>query len=138
MIAGKSPTEARLAGSIVLFFTAGLSLAAFFYLLTYDRALEHVTSNVMDKRSRDFMIYAMGGTGAAFTFAAGVYWMLRGFSDRAVSALLRTARILAPLMVVFPLPILLDYHWTDRNEWTFVLAAGLFGLGFERTLRLSF
>jgi uncharacterized membrane protein len=138
MIAGKSPTEARLAGSMVLLFTAGISVAAFFYLLSYDRSLEHVTSNVMDKRSRDFMIYAMAGTGAAFTFVAGVYWMLKGFSDAAVTALLRTARILSPLMVVFPLPILFDYHWTERNEWTFVLAAGLFGLGFERTLRLSF
>src|SRR4051794_2097878 len=132
MIAGKSPTEARLAGSIVLLFTAGLSLAAFVYLLNYDRALEHVTSNVMDKRARDLMIYSMAGTGFAFTFAGGVYWMLRGFSDAAVTALLRTARLLSPLMVVFPLPVLLDYHWTDRNEWAFVLSAGLFGLGFER------
>ena len=34
--------------------------------------------------------------------------------------------------------MLLDYHWTDRSEWTFVLGAGLFGLGLERTLRVSF
>jgi uncharacterized membrane protein len=138
MIVGKSPIEARLAGSAVLLFTAGASLAAFIFLLNYDRTLEHVMSNVMDKRSRDLMIYAMGGTGFAFTVAGVIYWTARGFSDAAVSTLQRTARILSPLMVLFPLPVLFDYHWTDRNEWAFVLAAGLFGLGFERTLRLSF
>ena len=137
MIASKSPAEARLTGSAVLLFTAGASVAAFVYFMNYDRALEHVTSNVMDKRSRDLMIYAMGGTGFAFTLAGAVYWMLRGFSEAAVSTLERTARIISPLMVLFPLPVLLDYHWTERNEWGFVLAAGLFGLGLERTLRVS-
>jgi uncharacterized membrane protein len=138
MIVGKTPVEARLAGSAVLLFTAGASLAAFIFLLNYDRVLEHVTSNVMDKPTRDVMIYIMGGTGFAFTLAGAIYWTVRGFSDAAVSTLLRTARIISPLMVLFPLPVLFDYHWTDRNEWAFVLAAGLFGLGFERTLRLSF
>ncbi len=138
MIVGKTPTEARLAGSTVLLFTAGMSVAAFFYLLNYDRSLEHVTSNVMDKASRDGLIYVMAGSGFLFTLAGATFMMLRGFSDGAASTLLRTARILSPLMVVFPLPVLLDYHWTDRNEWAFVLTAGLFGLGFERTLRLCF
>lgn len=138
MIVGKTPTEARLAGGTVLLFTAGMSVAAFLYLLGYDRSLEHVTSNVMDKSSRDFLIYSMGGTGLAFALAGAFYWMLRGFSDGAVSTLLRTARVLSPLMVIFPLPVLLDYHWTDRSEWAFVLSAGLFGLGCERTLRLCF
>jgi len=69
MIVGKTPVEARLAGSVVLLFTAGASLAAFFFLLNYDRTLEHVTGNVMDKPTRDVMIYLMGGTGFAFTLA---------------------------------------------------------------------
>jgi uncharacterized membrane protein len=138
MIVGKTPVEARLAGSVVLLFTAGASLAAFFFLLNYDRTLEHVTGNVMDKPTRDVMIYLMGGTGFAFTLAGAIYWMARGFSEAGVATLQRMARILSPLMVLFPLPVLFDYHWTDRNEWAFVLAAGLFGLGFERTLRLSF
>jgi uncharacterized membrane protein len=138
MITGKSPVEARWAGSFVLLFMAGASLAAFVYFMNYDRALEHVTGNVMDRKSRDVVIYAMGGTGAAFSLAAVIYWMLRGFSDAAVSTVLRTARIISPLMLLFPLPVLFDYRWTDRNEWAFVLAAGLFGLGLERTLRMSF
>jgi uncharacterized membrane protein len=138
MIVGKTPVEARLAGSAVLLFTAGASLAACVFLMNYDRTLEQVTGNVMDKPTRDLMIDAMGGTGFAFTLAGAIYWMARGFSEAAVSTLQRTARIVSPLMLLFPLPVLFDYHWTDRNEWAFVLAAALFGLGFERTLRLSF
>jgi uncharacterized membrane protein len=138
MITGKSPAEARWAGSAVILFFAGASLAACIFFLGYDRSLEHVTSNVMDKSSRDVIIYAMGGTGLSFCLAGIAYWMLRGFTDDAVSTVLRTARIISPLMVLFPLPILFDYHWTNRNEWAFVLSAGLFGLGLERTLRMSF
>ncbi len=138
MIAAKTPVEARLTGSAVLLFTAGASLAAFLFMWNYDRALEQVTGNVMDKPSRDLMIYLMGGTGFAFTLAGAIFWIARGFSEAAVSTLQRTARIVSPLMVLFPLPVLFDYRWTDRNEWAFVLAAGLFGLGFERTLRMSF
>lgn len=138
MIVAKSPAEARLVASAVLLFTAGASLAACLFLANYDRTLEQVTSNVMDRHSRDAMLLLMGGTGVSFTVAGAVYWMVRGFSDAAATTLLRTARIFSPLMVMFPLPVLFDYQWTERNEWAFVLAAGLFGLGLERTLRLSF
>src|ERR1051325_402678 len=102
MITGKSPAEARWAASFVLLFMAGASLAAFVFFLDYDRGLEHVTGNAMDKSSRDTVIQAMAGTGLAFALASVIFWMARGYTDAAVSTVLRMARIISPLMVMFP------------------------------------
>lgn len=138
MILERTPAESRLVASAILLFGAGASLASAVYLSGYDRVIEHITSNVMDKPSRDVLLVAMAGAGALAVLVGAVYLAVRRFSDRALTSLLRAARILSPLLVAFPLPVLFDYRWTQRNEWTFVLAAGLFGLGLERTLRLSF
>jgi uncharacterized membrane protein len=137
MIAERTPAETRLVASAILLFGVGASLASALYLSGYDRVLEHITSNAMDKTARDGLLLAMAGAGAGAVLFGAIFLALRRFSDAALSSLLRAARIVSPLLVVFPLPVLFDYRWTQRNEWAFVLAAGLFGLGLERTLRLS-
>jgi uncharacterized membrane protein len=138
MIVERTPAESRLIASAILLFGVGASLASGIYLSGYDRVLEHVTSNAMDNSARDTLLVAMAGSGALTVLLGAVFLAVRRFSDAAVTSLLRAARIVSPLLVVFPLPVLFDYRWTQRNEWAFVLAAGLFGLSLERTLRLSF
>jgi uncharacterized membrane protein len=137
MIAERTPAESRLVASAVLLFGVGASLASALYLSGYDRVLEHITSNAMDKSARDKLLLGMAASGALLVLAGAVYLSVRRFSDAALTSLLRSARIASPLLVAFPLPVLFDYRWTQRNEWAFVLAAGLFGLGLERSLRLS-
>lgn len=137
MILERTPAESRLVASAILLFGVGASVASAVYLTGYDRVLEHITSNAMDKPARDSLLMAMAGAGALLVLLGAVYLAVRRFSDAALTSLLRAARIISPLLVVFPLPVLFDYRWTQRNEWAFVLAAGLFGLGLERTLRLS-
>jgi uncharacterized membrane protein len=138
MIAERTPAESRLVASVILLFGAGASLASAVYLAGYDRVLEHVMSNAMDRSSRDVLLAAMVGAGTFAVLAGAVFLAIRRFSDAGLTSLLRAARIVSPLIVVFPLPVLFDYRWTQRNEWAFVLAAGLFGLALERALRLSF
>jgi uncharacterized membrane protein len=137
MIAERTPAESRLVASVILLFGVGASLASAFYLSGYDRVLEHTTSNAMNRSSRDDLLVAMVATGAGAVLLGAIFLAVRRFSDIALTSLLRSARIISPLLVAFPLPVLFDYRWTQRNEWAFVLAAGLFGLGLERTLRLS-
>ncbi len=134
----RTPAESRLVASAILLFGVGASVASCAYLLEYDRVLDHVTSNAMDRASRDVLLVSMLVAGAGLVVAGAIYLAVRRFSDAALTALLRAGRIVSPLLVLFPVPVLFDYRWTQRNEWTFVLAAVLFGLGLERTLRLSF
>lgn len=138
MTGAKGSFEARLVGCAITLFGVGASLAVFFVFASYGRLLEHVTSNVMDRATRDLLVLSMAGAGLVFAALPIAYAAHRGFSEQALARLLKLSRLLSPLLLVFPLPVLFDYHWTQRNEWAFVLAATLFGLGLERSLRGSF
>lgn len=133
----KASIEARLIASTIVLFGVGASMGAFVYLLNYDRLVDHVLSNAMDSASRSAFLVTMGAVGALTAFIPLAYAARRGLSDNALSGLTRLARILLPLLPLFVLPVLFDYRWTQKSEWTFVLSAGLLGLGFERSLRVS-
>lgn len=135
MKAERAAVETTLVGSAVLLFTMGASIGALVFLMGYDRLLEHLLSNDMPRPSRDAMLLTMFGTGAVLVLGPALYVAGRG--QVALDRTWRAARILSPLTLVFALPLLFDYQWSQRNEWAFVLGAGLFGLALERSLRLS-
>ena len=134
---GRETGEVRLVASEILLFCTGASLGAFLFLLGYDHVLEQVTRNTMEKSSRNVMLASMALVGLVFAASSGVYLVLRRFSAAAIRNVDRAARISSPLLLAFPLPVLFDYRFTQRNEWAFVLAAALFGLALERSLRAS-
>jgi len=138
MTGAKGSFEARLVGSAITLFGVGASLAVFFVSASYGRLLEHVISNLMDRATRDLLVLSMAGAGLVCAALPLAYAAHQGFSEQALARLLKLSRVLSPLLLVFPLPVLFDYHWTQRNEWAFVLAAALFGLGLERSLRGAF
>jgi uncharacterized membrane protein len=130
------PLETRLVKAVLLYFFVGVSVAAAVQFASSDIVAAFVSQNTMPRHARDLMLLSMAG-GGGFAVLVPLLYVIWRRSGRAVDQTLRVARVLAPLLLAFMVPLLFDWHVFAGNEWACVLSALLFGLGLERSLRVS-
>jgi uncharacterized membrane protein len=116
----------------------GWSLAAAAYsTVKRDAAVALLTANTMTPEQRKLMVLIMLG-GAVVPVLFGLGYLAWRRSAAAVSRVAGVSRVLAPLLLAFFVPVLLNWKAFAKKELLLVVSLGMFGLLLERLLRVSF
>jgi uncharacterized membrane protein len=135
------PPETALVVAVVLLFLVGAAIGGAVGIWRLPNRTEFVTFNALDKTVRMDLLKLMAMSGAVPVFLGSLYFaylaILR-LGRRALGHLERFAKLCAPLVGVFFLPLLFDWRVFQAQDLTFVVLATTFGIGLERTLRVFF
>ncbi len=132
------PALPTLVRSFFVLLAVGASLWAFGYLCVHhDLIATFASANKLALPMRRWLIGGMAGSGLAVCLVALTYLLLHR-SVAAVGTVARAAHLLGPLMLTFPLPLLLSPTAFSGRELHFSLIALGYGLLLERLLRPSF
>ncbi len=128
------PVGSRLTGAAALLGLTGAGLGLAIALLLVPDLVNFAATNALDKGLRDQLSLLILGSGVLFVLVPGVYLLIQR-NRSAVARVERIARILCPLGLVGPLPVLLDWKIYAHQELALVVSVAAWGLGLERALR---
>jgi uncharacterized membrane protein len=135
------PPETEFVLAAIVLFLVGASLGGALGVWQLGNRTEFVTFNALDKTERAELLKQMAASGAA-TIVLGAlfffYMALLRLGHVALRCLERFAKLCAPLIGVFFVPLFFDWRVFQAQDLTFVVLATAFGLGLERTLRVFF
>ena len=130
------PGETRIVRALLVYFFAGASVAVALQYATLPGLPAFMTKNAMSSGARTRVLLSMVAAGTAAALIPSAFLLWRG-TAKAVDRFSRFSGLLAPVMLCFMLPLLLDWRVFVNHEWACVLAILLFGFGLERSLRIS-
>jgi len=128
----------QLVRSFFLFFLSGASIGAALAFVSYEHLPELVSNNntisAADRRAILSYIVIAG----IFACLLPCAYLLQKRSQQAVDLVARAGRVISPLMLVFVLPFLFDWHVFQGHELSCALTGAVFGIALEHCLRVSF
>lgn len=128
------PALSQLARSFFVYLFAPASLALGLQLAFVPDLADFVTKNEMGAASRRLMLAISLGTGGLSCLLAALFLALRPRRS-SVDALARVGRLLAPLLLAFPLPIFFNWRVFRDQELLVLVSLTLYGFALERAFR---